>query len=114
MRSTLPRFLRTAMAAVVLSVSTLYAAVSAEELRSLRTGQRIEVTLNSGERLLGNLGSVNQDRFVLLPERKDGTVREMQYSQVERVRTKMTRTTKWTIAGLIYAGLLALGLAVGG
>lgn len=72
-------------------------------------GQRMEVTLNSGEKLVGRLGAVQSDQFVLQPDKRSRAQRTLRFDDVSKVSKKMTVATKWTIAGAIYGGLVLMG-----
>jgi hypothetical protein len=93
-----------------LSVQAAPAASVEESLRQWRPNRRIQVTLNTGEKLPGRLGAIQVDRFVLEPDNKHATSRELTFDSVRSVKTKMTRTSKWLIAGAIYMGVTLLGL----
>ena len=99
----------------VFSINPVRAAsVDAETVRSIKPGQRIEVVLQNGDRLIGKLGAISQDYFVLGPDRPRQPSRELRYSEVQQIRTKMTRANKWAIAGAVYVGLTIIGFIVGG
>lgn len=104
-----------ALALVLLIHGASSAAESVQEsLSKLSTGKRIEVILNTGGKLIGHLGAVRSDSFVLEPDKRDGTLqRELQFKDIRSVKTKMTTGRKWAIAGGVYAGLLAMGLVLG-
>ncbi len=88
------------------------AATVEETLRSWRSDRRIQVTLNSGEKLTGRLGAIEPGRFTLEPDNQRTTRREVQFDEVRSAKTKMTRTTKWIIGGAIYLGLVGLGTII--
>ena len=69
----------------------------------------MEVTLNSGEKLVGRLGAVQSDQFVLQPDKRSRAQRTLRFDDVSKVSKKMTVATKWTIAGAIYGGLVLMG-----
>ena len=70
-----------------------------ESLAKWSAGKRIEVTLNGGDRLIGHLGTVESDRFVLAPDKLGGTQRVLRFEEVRSARGKMTTARKWAIAG---------------
>jgi hypothetical protein len=84
-----------------------------ESLAKWRTGKRIEVILNTGDKLIGRLGSIDSDRFTLAPDKRKGTARVLQFDEVRAVRSKLTTTQKWAIAGGVYAVFFVMGLVVG-
>ena len=84
-----------------------------ESLAKWSAGKRIEVILKGGDKLVGRLGAVEFDHFVLEPDRKAGTQRVLRFEEVRSVRTKMTTAQKWEIAGGVYAVLLVIGLVLG-
>ena len=84
-----------------------------ESLAKWSAGKRIEVILNGGDKMVGRLGAVELDRFVLEPDRRAGTQRVLRFQEVRSVRAKMTTAQKWEIAGGVYAVLLVIGLVLG-
>ena len=84
-----------------------------DSISKLTPGRRIEVLLNSQERVVGRLGVVQPDRFMLTSEKRGGSDREVRFDEVRSVKTKMTTARKWTIAGGVYGALVVLGLILG-
>ena len=84
-----------------------------QSVHKWKPGQRIEVTLTTGDKLVGRLGAVQSDGFALEPDRGKGANRELRFDTVRSIHTKMTRGKKWAIAGGVYAGLVVMGLIVG-
>ena len=85
-----------------------------ESLAKWHPGKRIEVRLNSGAKLIGHLGTVESDRFVLAPDKLGGTQRVLRFDEVRSVRAKMTTTRKWVIAGLVFLAYdIGTGLILG-
>lgn len=82
-------------------------------LAKWRAGQRIEVSLNDGGKLIGHLGAIESDRFVLEPDKHSGAQRTLRFDEVRAVSKKMTATKKWAIAGAIYGVLVIMGLILG-
>lgn len=82
-------------------------------ISKLTPGRRIEVVLNTDEKVVGRLGVVQPDRFVLKSEKRGGADREFRFDEARSVKTKMTTARKWTIAGAIYGALVVMGLIVG-
>jgi hypothetical protein len=107
--------LRPLVVIALLSVSLLKAAPDvAETVRSLKPGRRIELVLQNHDKVIGNIGAVHENDFVLEPDHAGQVSREVRYADIRSVRTKKTRTEKWLIAGGIYAALTIIGLLVGG
>jgi hypothetical protein len=85
-----------------------------KSLAKWSAGKRIQVTLNSGGKLVGHLGTVESDRFVLAPDKLGGTQRVLRFDEVRSVRGKMTTTRKWVIAGLVFLAFdLSMAVMVG-
>jgi hypothetical protein len=84
-----------------------------ESLAKWSPGKRIEVNLNKGDKLIGRLGTVESDRFVLEPDNRKGARHVLRFEEVRSVSAKMTTGRKWAIAGGVYAVLIALGLVLG-
>jgi hypothetical protein len=82
-------------------------------LAKWHAGQRIEVNLINGEKLVGHLGAIESDRFVLEPDKHSGAQRTLRFDEVRTVSKKMTATKKWVIAGAIYAPFAIMGLILG-
>lgn len=81
-----------------------------KSVNGLQTGRRIQVTLVGGRKMIGHLGNVEADRFVLEPDASWGTPRVLRYDEVRSVRTKMTRTRQWLlVGGIVWACLTAMG-----
>ena len=85
----------------------------AGKLAPLKPGRRVDVVLDSGDHVVGKLGTVSADSFALEPDQRSGQRRDLRFSEVRSVSPKMTRGTKWAIAGGVYAGLVAIGLVLG-
>lgn len=85
-----------------------------ESLAKWSAGKRIQVTLNSGVKLVGHLGAVEPDRFVLAPDKLGGMQRVLRFDEVRSVKAKMTTTRKWAIAGLVFVAYnVGMALALG-
>jgi len=111
--------LRLLVILIVRSVLTMYPAVSADDtlaakVQALKPGKRIEVTMNNGDRQTGKFSAAGAAGFTFAPEGKNQAVRDVPYTEVKTVKTKMTRGAKWGIAGGIYGGLVVIGLILGG
>lgn len=78
-------------------------------LAKWHAGQRIEVNLINGEKLVGHLGAIESDRFVLEPDKHSGAQPTLRFDKVHAVSMKMTATKKWVIAGAIYVVLTIMG-----
>ncbi len=101
---------RLVLLSLLLSFLPIHAATSIEEsLRKWQPGRRIEVTMNDGQKLVGHLGEIQSDRFILEPDNKHGTSRELTFDGIRSVKIKMTKTTKWLIGLAIWAALTGLG-----
>jgi hypothetical protein len=77
------------------------------------TGKRIEVTLKTDEKVVGHLGAVDADGFVLEPDKRMGAKRVFQFTDVRSVRGKMTTARKWAIAGGVYGAVTIVSLVLG-
>ena len=107
------RFAKVLLALVLLRMPS-YASDSAQDsISKLAPGRRIEVLLNTQEKVVGRLGVVQPDRFILKPEKRGGADRELRFDEDRSVKTKMTTARKWTIAGGVYGALVVLGLILG-
>lgn len=85
-----------------------------EALSKLSPGRRIEVRLNSGDRLIGHLGAVDVDSLVLDPDKPGGSLpRVLPFKDVRSVKPKMTAARKWAIGAGVYGALVVLGLVLG-
>lgn len=84
-----------------------------KSLAKWSAGKRIEVSLTKGDKLIGRLGAVESDSFVLEPDNRKGTRQVIRFEEVRSVSSKMTTGRKWAIAGGVYAVLVAIGLVVG-
>lgn len=100
----------------MLSVMVLPASarVSVQEaVTKWKPGQRMEVTLNSGERLIGKRGAIQLDGFVLKPDKAPQTIRELRFKDMKSVATKWTKGQKWGVALMVYGGLVVIGIILG-
>ena len=79
-----------------------------ESLAKWSAGKRIEVTLMTGDRFVGRLGTVASEEFVVEPDNRRAVGRSVRFADVRSVRGKMTTGQKWAIAGGIYAGVTVL------
>jgi hypothetical protein len=109
----LPRILRVAIA--LICVASLLPAGDpppplAGYIKTLPKGRRIEVRMTSGVVLVGRVGAVRSDSFVLGPDHKGGVAQEVEYKDVRDVKIRSTVTEKWIIGitiFLVFAGLNA-------
>ncbi len=111
-------FFRPNTLAVTLMLSIMVVPASArvgvqEAVTKWKPGQRMEVTLNSGERLIGKRGAIQLDGFVLEPDKPPQTSRELRFKEVKSVATKWTKGEKWCVALVVYGGLLVIGIILG-
>lgn len=97
-----------AAALFLLAEGVLSATTVEKSLSKWHTGQRIEVVSNSGEKLVGRLGVVEADQFVLNPDNNAGVRRVIKIADVRSVKTKLTLKEKWLIAALVYVGVTVL------
>jgi hypothetical protein len=98
---------------LVIEVSSAAANVP-ESLAKWSAGKRIEVKLNSGGKLVGHLGSVESDGFVLAPDKLGGPQRVLRFDEVRSIKAKMTVTRKCVIAGLVFVAVdVGMALMVG-
>ena len=81
-------------------------------LSKWHSGQRMQVALKSGGKLMGNLGEVHADSFVLLPDKRAGASRDLRFDEVRSVQKKWAKSTKWIMSFAIYFGLVGLGAAL--
>ena len=82
------------------------------QISKLRSGKRIEVVYNNGDKLVGRLGGVTSIGFTLNPDKKgSGVPLEIGFAEVRAIKPKWTKGEKWLLAGLIY-GCVTVALAV--
>ena len=107
------RRLVTLLIAVILLVIP---AIAADDVRDSvlkwHPGKRVQVTLKNDDRMIGRLGDLQTDGFVLRAEDKAQTPRTLRFDEVRSIHSKMTTGKKWAIAGLIYLGATVAGAAL--
>ncbi len=81
-----------------------------DALSKWHSGQRIRVILMSGEKLMGNLGEIHANSFVMLPDKRGLANRELRFDEVRSVEKKWTKTAKWIMGLGIYFGLVGIGV----
>jgi hypothetical protein len=106
------QFIHAALFATMLAASLHADPSIADQVQKMKSGQRMQVELNGGEKLIGNRGAVSADHFTLDPDNHKQAARELNYTDVRTVKTKWTRTTKWLIALGIYGLVTLLGSQV--
>ncbi len=105
---------RRSIAILLVLCSILSAADTVREsVAKWKQNRRIEVVLNTGDNLIGRLGPVQPDRFLLKLEKRGAGERELNFDEVRSAKTKMTTARKWAIAAEVYAVLLVVGLILG-
>ena len=77
-------------------------------IKTLPKGRRIEVRMTSGVVLIGRVGTVRSDSFVLGPDHKAGTAQEIEYKDLRDVKIRSTGTEKWIIGITIFLALAGL------
>lgn len=77
-------------------------------IKTLPKSRRIEVRMTSGVVLVGRVGTVRSDSFVLGPDHKAGTAQEIEYKDVRDVKIRSTGTEKWIIGITIFLALAGL------
>ena len=85
-----------------------------EKIRSIKPGRRIEVTLKTGDKAVGKMGTAEPNRFVLQPDKAGEPVRTFAFADVEKVKPKITRGEKWAIWLAVAAGWMAFAASFGG
>lgn len=94
---------------VVIIPMTSPAATLTEQLEKWGEGKRIQVVCTNGDKIIGRLGNVAPDGFILNPDKKGaGLPREIRFAEVRSVKSKWTTGEKWLLGGLIYVGLTIL------
>ncbi|BDC47704.1 hypothetical protein F183_A00200 [Bryobacterales bacterium F-183] len=80
----------------------------AAKARAIKPGRKVEVTLVTGEKVIGKLGSVQGDQIVV------GT-RTFPASDLKKIKPKMTRGEKWAVGLAIYGAIVGVvALTLGG
>lgn len=82
-------------------------------IKTLPKGRRIEVRMTSGVVLVGRVGTVRSDSFVLGPDHKGGTALEIGYKDVRDVKIRSSDKEK-ALIGIFILVLIAVGTAVMG
>lgn len=77
-------------------------------IKTLPKGRRIEVRMTSGVVLVGRVGAVRSDSFVLGADHKGGVAQEVEYKDVRDVKIRSTVTEKWIIGITIFLALAGL------
>jgi hypothetical protein len=82
----------------------------ADTVGKLKANRRIEVVLNTGEKLDGRRGAVFSDHFMLEPDHSGTAAREVNYAEVRTVKTKLSTGAKWAIwGGVVWVALIIIG-----
>ena len=97
---------------VFLAATLLADPTIADKVQKMKSGKRMELVLNSGDKLMGNRGAVFADHFVLEPDSHKQSSRPLNYSEIRTVKTKWTRATKWIIGVGIWGVVTLLGSRV--
>ena len=77
-----------------------------------KQGQRLEAVLITKERVMGKLGAVDGDGFVLVLEDERHTPRTLQFNEVKQVSSKFTNGDRMIVFGLVFGLLTLLGSRV--
>ena len=75
-----------------------------------KQGQRLEAVLIKKERLMGKLGAVDGDGFVLVLEDKQRTPHMLHFNEVKRVSSKFTEGDRMIVFGVVVGLFMLLGL----
>ena len=82
-----------------------------EEVRRIKAGAPIEVSLVSGELLRGRMGGVSNTGFAMEPVKVDqGKSRTVEYTEVRRIRGTRHTTRNVVVISLVTVGVTAGGL----
>ena len=83
-------------------------------LAKKHAGQRIEVeVIKTKAFVVGHLGPVQAESFVLISEDRKKTERVFRFDEVRSVRPKMEASKKWAIGLLVFGVFMGLGAIQG-
>ena len=84
-----------------------------EQLEKWQRGRRVAVVLKTGDTIIGRLGPVQKEAFLLVSEERGHADRLIRLDEIQSVKTKMATSTKVAIGIAIAApfvvGTLILG-----
>ena len=84
-----------------------------EQLEKWQQGRRIEVVLKTGDTIVGRLGPLQKEGFLLVSEKRGQAERLVRFDEIQSVTTKMATSTKVAIAIIIWAPLVIMSLILG-
>ncbi len=104
---------RVAALLAVFSLCVSAAPTVPEQVQKWPLGRRLSIVLKTGDNIVGRLGPVQTEGFVLISENRAHSERFFRFDEVQSAKTKMTTAHKWGIATAIYAPLLIMSLILG-
>ncbi len=84
-----------------------------ERLEKLQQGRRMTVLLNTGDTLVGGLGPLQKEAFLLVSEQRGHADRLVRFDEIKSVKTKMATSTKWAVGIAVWLPFLIGSLILG-
>lgn len=84
-----------------------------EQLAKWQQGRRLAVVLKAGDTIIGRLGAVQKDAFLLVSEERGHADRLVRLDEIQAVTTKKATSTKVAIGIVIVAPFVVMSLILG-
>ena len=82
-----------------------------EQLEKWHQGRRLAVVMKTGDTIIGRLGPVKKESFLLVSEERGHADRLVRIGEIQSVKTKMATSTKIAI-GIVIASPFVVGTLI--